>query len=104
MAVTDTMGFPLRVVGWNGGASLRTSVAAVNSARRPALAANLRRQLYFHTSDRSTSSQGSCAVKPGIHPAYHRAAVQCACGNTFVTRSTVPVIQIGRASCRERIE
>src|SRR2546430_1647721 len=38
MAVTDTMGFPLRVVGWNGGASLRTSVAAVNSARRPALA------------------------------------------------------------------
>src|SRR2546430_13837209 len=94
MAVTDTMGFPLRVVGWIGGASLRSSVAAVNSARRPTLAANLRRQLYFQTSRRSTSSQGPCAVKPGIHPAHHRATVQRACGHSLATRSTAPVIHV----------
>ena len=35
-----------------------------------------------------------CAVKPGIHPRYQRATVQCACGNTFVTRSTTPVIHV----------
>jgi large subunit ribosomal protein L31 len=33
-------------------------------------------------------------VKSGIHPIYQRAAVQCACGNSFVTRSTVPVIHV----------
>ncbi len=33
-------------------------------------------------------------MKPRIHPAYHRATVQCACGNNFVTRSTVPVIHV----------
>ena len=27
------------------------------------------------------------AVKPGIHPTYQLAVVQCACGNTFETRS-----------------
>jgi large subunit ribosomal protein L31 len=27
-------------------------------------------------------------VKAGIHPRYQRAVVQCACGNTFETRST----------------
>src|SRR6266849_5001143 len=46
------------------------------------------------TSCCSTSSQGSSAVKPGIHPAYRRASVQCACGNSFVTRSTMPVIHV----------
>ena len=34
------------------------------------------------------------AVKPGIHPRYQRATVQCACGNNFVTRSTVPAIHV----------
>jgi len=34
------------------------------------------------------------SVKPGIHPRYQRATVQCACGNTFVTRSTTPVIHV----------
>ncbi|PYO64907.1 MAG: 50S ribosomal protein L31 [Gemmatimonadetes bacterium] len=33
-------------------------------------------------------------MKPGIHPNYQRATVQCACGNTFVTRSTHPVIHV----------
>ena len=33
-------------------------------------------------------------MKPGIHPTYLRATVQCACGNSFVTRSTVPVIHV----------
>jgi large subunit ribosomal protein L31 len=33
-------------------------------------------------------------LKPGIHPRYQRATVQCACGNSFVTRSTVPVIHV----------
>ena len=33
-------------------------------------------------------------MKPGIHPSYHRATVQCACGNTFITQSTSPVIHV----------
>ena len=33
-------------------------------------------------------------MKSGIHPIYQRATVQCACGNTFVTRSTIPVIHV----------
>src|SRR2546430_10158177 len=104
MAVTDTMGFPLRVVGWIGGASLRSSVAAVNSARRPTLAANLWRQLYFQTSRRSTSSQGSCAVKPGIHPAYHRATVQCACGNSRSEEHTSELQSQSNIVCRLLLE
>ena len=31
-------------------------------------------------------------MKTDIHPDYYTATVQCACGNTFETRSTVPVI------------
>jgi large subunit ribosomal protein L31 len=27
-------------------------------------------------------------MKPGIHPEYHEVEVRCACGNTFMTRST----------------
>ncbi|MFO7302810.1 MAG: 50S ribosomal protein L31 [Acidobacteriota bacterium] len=27
-------------------------------------------------------------MKPGIHPNYEEVTVRCACGNTFVTRST----------------
>ncbi len=34
------------------------------------------------------------AVKPGIHPTYQRAIVQCACGNTFETRSTLDSIHV----------
>jgi len=34
------------------------------------------------------------AVKAGIHPNYQRATVLCACGNTFVTRSTTPEIHV----------
>ena len=33
-------------------------------------------------------------VKHGIHPTYQRANVQCACGNTFVTQSTVASIHV----------
>jgi large subunit ribosomal protein L31 len=33
-------------------------------------------------------------LKPGIHPAYQRVVVQCACGNTFETRSTLPEIHV----------
>jgi large subunit ribosomal protein L31 len=33
-------------------------------------------------------------VKAAIHPAYKRAVVQCACGNTFETRSTLPSIHV----------
>jgi large subunit ribosomal protein L31 len=33
-------------------------------------------------------------VKSGIHPSYQRAVVQCACGNTFETRSTIPSIHV----------
>jgi large subunit ribosomal protein L31 len=33
-------------------------------------------------------------VKPGIHPTYQTVSVQCACGNTFETRSTLPLIHV----------
>jgi len=33
-------------------------------------------------------------VKQGLHPRYQRAVVQCACGNTFETRSTRPSIHV----------
>jgi len=33
-------------------------------------------------------------LKPGIHPGYRRSVVHCACGNTFVTRSTLPEIHV----------
>jgi large subunit ribosomal protein L31 len=33
-------------------------------------------------------------MKEGIHPDYHPARVACACGNTFVTRSTRGDMQI----------
>src|SRR5439155_1434641 len=87
-------GLPLERGGVDGRASLRPRGPCVNSAGVSLLAANLRRQLYFQTSCGSSSSQGSSAVKPGIHPAYRRATVQCACGNSFVTRSTMPVIHV----------
>jgi len=32
-------------------------------------------------------------MKPGIHPNYVEAQVTCACGNTFTTRSTKPVLR-----------
>jgi large subunit ribosomal protein L31 len=34
------------------------------------------------------------SMKEGIHPKYMQAAVTCACGNTFVTRSTIPTIRV----------
>ncbi|MBM3157775.1 MAG: 50S ribosomal protein L31 [Chloroflexi bacterium] len=33
-------------------------------------------------------------MKPKIHPDYKEAKVICACGNTFATRSTKPVLKI----------
>ena len=33
-------------------------------------------------------------MKSDIHPTYQRAVVQCACGNTFVTRSTLSDIHV----------
>jgi len=33
-------------------------------------------------------------VRKGIHPEYVAAKVSCACGNTFETRSTKPVINV----------
>lgn len=32
-------------------------------------------------------------MKPGIHPPYVEAQVICACGNTFTTRSTKPILR-----------
>jgi large subunit ribosomal protein L31 len=34
-------------------------------------------------------------MKADIHPKYQEAEVRCACGNTFKTRSTRPVIVVG---------
>jgi large subunit ribosomal protein L31 len=33
-------------------------------------------------------------MKPKIHPEYKEAKVICACGNTFMTRSTKPVLKV----------
>ena len=33
-------------------------------------------------------------MKPDIHPDYVECAVTCACGNSFVTRATVPAINV----------
>ncbi len=33
-------------------------------------------------------------MKAEIHPKYTAARVSCACGNTFVTRATVPAIRV----------
>jgi large subunit ribosomal protein L31 len=33
-------------------------------------------------------------MKKGIHPEYVTAKVQCACGNEFETRATVPQIRV----------
>lgn len=33
-------------------------------------------------------------MKEGIHPNYKEAKVVCACGETFVTRSTAPDIRV----------
>jgi len=33
-------------------------------------------------------------VKTGIHPDYVECTVQCSCGNTFTTRSTVPELRV----------
>ena len=33
-------------------------------------------------------------MREGIHPAYVEATVVCACGNTFTTRSTKPMIRL----------
>lgn len=36
----------------------------------------------------------SAKVRKKIHPEYHVTTVQCACGNTFQTRSTLPSIHV----------
>jgi len=33
-------------------------------------------------------------MKENIHPKYMKATVQCACGNRFETRSTIPEIRV----------
>ncbi|TET74349.1 MAG: 50S ribosomal protein L31 [Dehalococcoidia bacterium] len=37
-------------------------------------------------------------MKKGIHPEYMDATVTCACGNSFSTRSTRPVLKIEHCS------
>jgi large subunit ribosomal protein L31 len=41
-----------------------------------------------------TSGTRSSPVKSKIHPRYQTCTVHCACGNTFVTRSTLPKINV----------
>ncbi|TWT43217.1 50S ribosomal protein L31 [Botrimarina hoheduenensis] len=33
-------------------------------------------------------------MQADIHPKYHETSVHCGCGNTFVTRSTVPDLRV----------
>ena len=37
-------------------------------------------------------------MKPDIHPKYETATAQCACGNTFQTRSTKPSLRVDLCS------
>lgn len=37
-------------------------------------------------------------MKKGIHPDYVECTVVCACGNTFVTRATVPELRVSVCS------
>jgi large subunit ribosomal protein L31 len=37
-------------------------------------------------------------MKNDIHPAYKEAEVVCACGNTFTTRSTKPLLKVDLCS------
>jgi large subunit ribosomal protein L31 len=37
-------------------------------------------------------------MKNGIHPEYMDATVTCACGNSFDTRATRPVLKVERCS------
>ncbi len=37
-------------------------------------------------------------MKQGIHPKYQEATVTCACGNTWITRSTKPQLRIDLCS------
>jgi large subunit ribosomal protein L31 len=37
-------------------------------------------------------------MKQGIHPRYQEATVTCACGNTWITRSTKPQLRIDLCS------
>jgi len=37
-------------------------------------------------------------MKQGIHPEYVEANVHCACGNTFITRSTKPNLRVDLCS------
>jgi large subunit ribosomal protein L31 len=43
---------------------------------------------------RTTGLKGELSVKPKIHPKYRNCNVHCACGNNFVTRSTVAKINV----------
>jgi len=40
-------------------------------------------------------------MKEGIHPEYHEVKVECACGNTFKTKSTVKGDTLHVAVCSQ---
>lgn len=37
-------------------------------------------------------------MRPDIHPEYIETTISCACGNTYVTRSTVPDLRVAICS------
>ena len=37
-------------------------------------------------------------MKPDIHPEFIETTISCACGNTYVTRSTVPDLRVAICS------
>ncbi len=37
-------------------------------------------------------------MKPDIHPEYIETTISCACGNSYVTRSTVPDLRVAICS------
>src|SRR2546427_4434716 len=87
------MEFPQVVGAWRG--KLTSGPPWCQFGAVPGASAKFRCQLYFRPSSGSRPKlKDQAAVKPGIHPTYQRATVQCACGNSFVTRSTVPLIHV----------
>ena len=57
---------------------------------------NLRRIYYFSCRNKAAAAvkKEVKSMKEGIHPEYQECKVTCACGNTFMTRSTQPEMRL----------
>src|SRR5216117_2998871 len=89
MAVTDTRAFP-RALRGEGRASLRPLPVRRKSGRLPPT-----RDASYISAFRAVRLLGKdVELETRDSPHVSAATVQCACGNSFVTRSTVPLIHV----------